>query len=121
MEIQVDQLIQKAKSVRLIRENNEEITLSNGKVVYLLARGRLVNLAAAEGHPSEVMDMSFSGQLMALIALAEKKIASENKVYTLPYEIDQDIATIKLESMGFTIDSLSQEQEKYLTAYDEGT
>jgi adenosylhomocysteinase len=121
VEIQVDQLIQKAESVRLIRANNEEIILPGGNIVYLLARGRLVNLAAAEGHPSEVMDMSFSGQLMALIALAEKKIGGENKVYTLPYEIDREIATIKLESMDFIIDSLSQDQEKYKTAYDEGT
>jgi adenosylhomocysteinase len=121
VEIQVDQLIQKAESVRLIRANNEEITLPGGNVVYLLARGRLVNLAAAEGHPSEVMDMSFSGQLMALISLADKKIGGENKVYTLPYDIDREIATIKLESMDFIIDSLSQDQEKYKTAYDEGT
>ncbi|MDH5646953.1 MAG: adenosylhomocysteinase, partial [Candidatus Heimdallarchaeota archaeon] len=87
----------------------------------LLARGRLVNLAAAEGHPSEVMDMSFAGQLMALIHLAQRKISGENKVYTLPYEIDQDIAKIKIESMGYAYDKLSEDQVIYLTAYDEGT
>ncbi|MCY3410398.1 MAG: adenosylhomocysteinase [Candidatus Heimdallarchaeota archaeon] len=121
VEIAVDELIKKAVSVREIRENNEEITLENGNKVYLLARGRLVNLAAAEGHPSEVMDMSFAGQLMALISLAEGKFPKENKVFTLPFEIDQDIATVKLESMGIEIDSLTEEQIKYQTAYDEGT
>ena len=121
VEIEVDKLISKAKSVRTIRPNNEEITLESGKKVYLLARGRLVNLAAAEGHPSEVMDMSFSGQLMALIYLAQKKFGDEKKVFTLPYDIDQEIASIKLKSMKFSYDKLSPEQEKYKTAYDEGT
>ncbi|MHA2252201.1 MAG: adenosylhomocysteinase [Candidatus Kariarchaeaceae archaeon] len=121
VEIQVDKLIKEADKVRLIRPNNEEITLKNGNNVYLLARGRLVNLAAAEGHPSEVMDMSFAGQLMALISLAQNKIGGENKVFTLPYEIDQEIATVKLENLGFTHDVLTEEQVKYLTAYDEGT
>ena len=121
VEIQVDALLNHAKSVREIRDNNEEITMPSGKKLYLLARGRLVNLAAAEGHPSEVMDLSFAGQLMALIQLAQKKIGGENKVYTLPYEIDQRLAEIKLESMGYTYDWLTPEQVEYLTAYDEGT
>ncbi len=121
VEIQVDTLLNHAKSVREIRDNNEEITMPSGKKLYLLARGRLVNLAAAEGHPSEVMDLSFAGQLMALIQLAQKKIGGENKVYTLPYEIDQRLAEIKLESMGYTYDRLTPEQVEYLTAYDEGT
>lgn len=121
VEIQVDKLLAAAKSVRTIRPNNEEITLPNGKKIYLLARGRLVNLASAEGHPSEVMDMSFAGQLMALIYLAQKKIGGENKVYTLPYSIDLDIAKVKLASMGFELDELSEEQQGYLTAYDVGT
>jgi adenosylhomocysteinase len=121
VEIQVDRLLKNAKSVRTIRENNEEITLSNGNKIYLLARGRLVNLAAAEGHPSEVMDMSFAGQLNALVSLAQNKIGGENKVYTLPYEIDLSIAEVKLEAMGINIDKLSEEQVAYITAYDEGT
>ncbi len=121
VEIAVEDLLKKAKTVRQIRADNEEITLDNGKRVYLLARGRLVNLAAAEGHPSEVMDMSFAGQLMALISLAEGKFGKDNKVYTLPYTIDQDIATVKLDAMGIEIDKLSDEQIKYATAYDEGT
>ena len=121
VEIEVDKLLENAKSVRTIRDSNEEVTLNNGKRVYLLARGRLVNLASAEGHPSEVMDMSFSGQLMALISLAQERIGGENKVFTLPYEIDQEIAEIKLEAMGYTIDQLSDEQVAYLIAYDAGT
>ena len=121
VEIQVGRLLKEAKSVRTIRPNNEEITLENGNKVYLLARGRLVNLAAAEGHPSEVMDMSFSLQLMALIALAENKFGREGKVSTLPYDIDTEIATIKLESMGMKHDVLTDDQVIYLTAYEEGT
>ncbi len=121
VEIQVDKLLNSAESVRVIRPNNEEITLSNGNRIYLLARGRLVNLAAAEGHPSEVMDMSFCGQMMALINLAQKKIGGENQVFTLPYEIDTEIAHIKLDALGFSTDKLSDEQVVYMTAYDEGT
>ncbi len=121
VEIQVEKLLNTAEKVRTVRPNNEEVTLKNGRRVYLLARGRLVNLAAAEGHPSEVMDMSFCGQVMALISLAEKKIGGENKVFTLPYEIDTEIADIKLKSLGFSTDKLSPEQVVYMTAYDEGT
>jgi len=121
VEIQVDKLLENASSVREIRDSNEEITLPNGNRVYLLARGRLVNLAAAEGHPSEVMDMSFSGQLMALIHLAQEKFGDECKVSTLPYEIDQEIAEIKLAAMQYAIDQLTEEQVQYITAYDEGT
>ncbi len=122
VEIQVDALLEYATSVKEIRPNNEEIVLPEGHKVYLLARGRLVNLAAAEGHPSEVMDMSFSGQLMSLVSLAQKKIdVTGNHVYTLPDEIDKDIAEYKLVSMGIELDRLSDEQTAYLTAYDEGT
>ncbi len=120
VEIQVDKLLNMAANVRTVRENNEEITLTNGNKVYLIGRGRLVNLAAAEGHPSEVMDMSFCGQINALI-MASKGALKENKVFTLPYEIDLEIAAIKLESMGYTMDKLSDDQVAYLTAYDEGT
>ena len=121
VEIQVDRLVKNAKSSRQLRPNNEEFMLNNGNRIYLLGKGRLINLASAEGHPSEVMDMSFCGQFMALISLAQKKIGGEKKVYVLPYDIDQEIATIKLESMRFSFDKLSDEQVKYLTAYDEGT
>ena len=121
VEIQVDQLYDKSINIREIRQNNEEITLENGKVIYLIGKGRLVNLAAAEGHPSEVMDMSFCGQLMALIQLASGSIGSENKVYTLPYEVDKQIATLKLESMNYELDKLTKSQIDYHNSYDEGT
>ena len=109
-----------SKGKKKIRPNLEEYDLGDKKL-YLIGEGRLVNLVAAEGHPSEVMDLSFAGQLMALISLAQKKIGGENKVYTLPYEIDQEIAEIKLASMGYSKDALSKDQISYLSAYDEGT
>ncbi len=122
VEIQVEALLNYAKSVRTIRPNNEEIIMPEGHRIYLLARGRLVNLAAAEGHPSEVMDMSFSGQLLSLISLANRTVGtSGNHVYELPKELDEKIAKLKLKLMGFEIDELTESQKDYLTAYDEGT
>lgn len=109
---------------RTIRPNNIEYTLENGKRVYVLAEGRLVNLAAAEGHPSEVMDMSFANQFMAHLNLI---LAHENggdlspRVIDLPEELDQEIARIKLETMGIQIDALSEEQIAYETDYAAGT
>ena len=107
--------------VREIRANNEEYTLSGGRRVYVLARGRLVNLAAAEGHPSEVMDMSFANQFLALKALAEGGAKLEKKVYVLPTEQDQEVAEIKLKTMGISIDTLSDDQIAYATDYAAGT
>ncbi len=121
VEIEVAKLMQNIKSVRTIRENTEEMIMPSGTKIYLLAKGRLVNLAAAEGHSPEIMDLSFAGQLMALISLTEKKFGEENKVSTLPYEIDLELASIKLETMSFSIDTLTAEQEAYKTAYHEGT
>ncbi len=122
VEIQVEALLNYAKSVRTIRPNNEEIVMPEGHRIYLLARGRLVNLAAAEGHPSEVMDMSFAGQLLSLVSLANGTVGTEgNHVYELPKELDEKIARLKLQLMGFEIDELSDAQKAYLTAYDEGT
>ncbi len=122
VEIQVEALLNYAKSVRTIRPNNEEIIMPEGHRIYLLARGRLVNLAAAEGHPSEVMDMSFSGQLLSLISLANGTVGKDgNHVYDLPKELDERIARLKLKLMGFEIDELTDAQKEYLTAYDEGT
>jgi adenosylhomocysteinase len=120
-EIRVADLYEKALQIREIRQNNEEITLKNGKKVYLIGKGRLVNLAAAEGHPSEVMDLSFAGQINALIYLAQKKIGGENKVYTLPIEIDMELAGVKLKSMDYDLDTLTADQIKYLTDYADGT
>ena len=112
------------KSVREVRDNNEEYTMKDGRRIYLLAKGRLVNLAAAEGHPSEVMDMSFANQFMSQLRLAEshkKGKRLENKVYDIPKAQDQEIATLKLATMGIKIDKLTPEQEKYMNDYSSGT
>jgi adenosylhomocysteinase len=98
--------------------------MKDGRRIYLLAKGRLVNLAAAEGHPSEVMDMSFANQFMSQLRLADlhkKGKRLENKVYDIPKEQDQEIATVKLSTMGINIDKLTAEQSKYLNDYSSGT
>jgi adenosylhomocysteinase len=109
---------------RTIRENNEEYTLPDGRKVYLLAQGRLVNLSAAEGHPSEVMDMSFANQFMSQLRLAELNESDEewdNKVYDIPEEQDQWIAKLKLETMAIEIDALTEDQLAYYHDYAAGT
>jgi adenosylhomocysteinase len=109
---------------RTIRDNNEEYTLNNGNKVYILAQGRLVNLSAAEGHPSEVMDMSFANQFMSQIRLAEMHKSTErweNRVYDIPAEQDQEIARLKLATMAIGIDTLTPEQVEYLDDYAAGT
>ncbi|MBK6848052.1 MAG: adenosylhomocysteinase [Proteobacteria bacterium] len=106
---------------RELRPNCDEHLLADGRRIYVLAKGRLVNLAAAEGHPSEVMDMSFANQFLALKALAESKGALQAKVYELPAAQDQELAALKLKTMGLGIDVLTPEQVKYLDAYAEGT
>jgi adenosylhomocysteinase len=113
-----------ASSKRTIRDNNEEYTLNNGNKVYVLAQGRLVNLSAAEGHPSEVMDMSFANQFMSQVRLAEMHKSGdrwENRVYEIPAEQDQEIARLKLETMGIDIDALTPEQVEYMDDYSAGT
>lgn len=123
-EINLNDLAKLTKSKKLIRENNEEYTLKNGKRIYVLAQGRLVNLAAAEGHPSEVMDMSFANQFMSQIRLAEldkKGVRLENSVHEISEEQDQYIASIKLKTLGYKIDKLTKEQIKYISDYSEGT
>lgn len=123
-EININHLKKLAKSVRTVRPNNEEFLLSGGRKIYLLAQGRLVNLAAAEGHPSEVMDMSFANQFMSQLRLVEshkKGIKLENKVYDISVEQDQEIARLKLETMRFKIDKLTPEQTKYINDYSAGT
>jgi adenosylhomocysteinase len=104
-----------------VRPNMVRYTLPGGKNVYLLAEGRLVNLSAAEGHPSEVMDLSFSNQILCLKHLVENKGKLKNKVYEISPEQDKKIASMKLESMGIKIDKLTKEQEKYVNSYEEGT
>ena len=124
VEINLKELAEVSKDSRVIRTDNREYTLDNGKRVYVLADGRLVNLAAAEGHPSEVMDMSFANQFQAHLALIQRHEAGEtmpNTVMDLPEELDQQIARLKLETMGLAIDSLTPEQVTYATDYSAGT
>lgn len=120
-EINLDDLESITVSKKEVRPNCVQYTLKNGKRIYILAEGRLVNLAAAEGHPSEVMDMSFANQFMAMIFLAQKGKSLENKVYDISEEQDQEIAALKLKTMNIGIDTLTEEQIRYKTAYSEGT
>ncbi|MBP7865485.1 MAG: adenosylhomocysteinase [Acidobacteria bacterium] len=120
-ELNLDDLKSIAVSVQEIRPNNEEYTLRNGHRIYVLAQGRLVNLAAAEGHPSEVMDMSFANQFMSMVRLAREGRTLEKKVYDIPPEQDQEIAGVKLETMGIGIDTLTEEQIAYARDYSAGT
>ena len=120
-EINIGELEKRSKSKREIRPNNEEYLLKDGRRIYLLAKGRLINLAAAEGHPSEVMDMSFSNQYLALCELARSGGKLARQVYSLPPEQDQELAQLKLATMGLSIDALTAEQKVYLTDYSAGT
>lgn len=121
VEINKKYLEERAVKKQRIRPDVDEYTLKNGKRIYLLAEGRLVNLAAAEGHPADVMDMSFSNQALAVKFLKENRKNIENRVYTLPQEIDERIARLKLESMDIKIDELTEEQKRYLSSWKEGT
>ena len=120
-EINIEDLKSLTVSTREMRDNCVEYTLHDGRRIYVLADGRLVNLAAAEGHPSEVMDMSFANQFQAMMMLAEKGKELGKGVHELPEELDQEIAGIKLESMGIQIDELTPEQIAYATDYSQGT
>jgi adenosylhomocysteinase len=120
VEINLKDLEELATSKRNIRTNLEEYTLKNGKRLYLLAEGRLVNLAAAEGHPSEVMDMSFANQALSVEYLAKTK-KMPPKVYPVPRDIDETVARLKLAAMNLRIDKLTSEQKKYLATWEMGT
>ncbi len=121
VEVSVKDLEEIAVAKRRVRENLEEYTLPNGKRLYLIGEGRLVNLVAAEGHPSEVMDMSFANQAYAARYIAQNRGALEARVYRLPQEIDASIARLKLGSMGIRIDELTEKQRKYLSSWELGT
>jgi adenosylhomocysteinase len=121
VEIDIDALRDLATDTRHAREFVEEFTLANGNRVYLLADGRLVNLAAAEGHPAIVMDMSFANQALGAEYAVQNASSLEAKVYPVPEEIDKEIARLKLETMGVEIDKLTPEQAKYLASWNEGT
>jgi adenosylhomocysteinase len=121
VEIDIDGLRSLSKKVRRIREFVDEYTLEDGRKIYLLGEGRLVNLAAAEGHPSAVMDMSFANQALCAVYLTQNKGNLEKRVYRVPEDIDRRIASLKLSAMGIRIDSLTKQQEKYLHSWEMGT
>ena len=121
VEINVSVLEELAHGKRRIRPFVDEYTLDNGRHLYLLGEGRLINLAAAEGHPASVMDMSFANQALCLEHIVKNRARLENKVYPVPQEIDKEVARLKLQSMGINIDKLTLEQEEYLTSWEQGT
>ncbi len=121
VEIDIPALEELSVSRRPARENVEEFELPDGRRVYLIADGRLVNLAAAEGHPAAVMDMSFANQALSAEFMVTHADELEPKVYDVPDEIDREIARLKLETMGVEIDRLTDEQARYLSSWDEGT
>jgi adenosylhomocysteinase len=121
VEIDIPALRSLATETREARAFVEEFTLADGRKVYLLAEGRLVNLAAAEGHPAQVMDMSFANQALAAEFVIANAASLERTVYDVPREIDDEIARLKLATMGVAIDELTQEQATYLASWDEGT
>jgi adenosylhomocysteinase len=121
VELDLDGLAKVTESRRMIRDFVEEHLMNNGKRVYVLGEGRLINLASAEGHPSSVMDMSFANQALSAEHMAGNHRGMEKRVYPVPSEIDKEISRLKLAAMGVEIDSLTEEQEKYLSSWELGT
>ena len=121
VEIDIDALEEMSESRREVREFVEEYLMPDGRRLYLLGQGRLINLAAAEGHPSAVMDMSFANQALSVEYINQLSDKLENKVYSVPREIDDQVGRLKLESMGTKIDTLTDEQNQYLNSWDIGT
>jgi len=121
VEINIPALESMAREKRNIRPFVDEYTLADGRHLYLLGEGRLINLAAAEGHPASVMDMSFANQALCMEYIVKNKGKLKPQVYQVPEEIDKQIARLKLQSMGIEIDSLTPEQKQYLTSWEEGT
>jgi len=121
VEINIPALEKMSVSKREMRPFTDEYTMKDGRRLYLLGEGRLINLAAAEGHPANVMDMSFANQALSLEYIAKNQGKLDIKVFPVPEKIDKQIARLKLDSMGIKIDSLTPEQEKYLTSWEEGT
>lgn len=121
VEIDIPALEEMATSHREVRPYVEEYSMQDGRTIYLLGEGRLINLAAAEGHPSAVMDMSFANQALSAEYLAANHESMDPNVYVVPTDIDQEVGRLKLESMGIHIDRLSAEQQNYQESYDQGT
>ena len=120
-ELDLDGIKRLAKGVTVPRQFIEQYEFHDGRKVCILADGRLVNLAAGEGHPAAVMDMSFANQGMAAAHLAKHHASMKKEVYDVPLEIDEEVATLKLSSMGIEIDTLTPEQVKYMASWSEGT
>lgn len=121
VEIDLDALAKTANSRRQAREFVEEFAMRDGRKIYVLGEGRLINLAAAEGHPASVMDMSFANQALSVEYLMKNYKSLEKKVYSVPEDLDKNVAKMKLEAMGIKIDRLTPEQEEYLGGWSEGT
>ncbi|HKD20307.1 MAG TPA: adenosylhomocysteinase, partial [Thermoanaerobaculia bacterium] len=121
VEIDIPALEKLSSARRPIREFVEEFQMKDGRRIHLLADGRLINLAAAEGHPASVMDMSFANQALAAEFMVQKHATLEKKVHAVPEEIDREIARLKLASMGIEIDTPTPEQQKYMSSWEEGT
>jgi len=121
VEINIPALKAMSKEVRQVRTSLEQYVLNDGRRINLLGEGRLVNLAAAEGHPSAVMDMSFANQALCAEYIFKNYKTMTSSVYTVPEEIDRDIARLKLEAMSVEIDVLTEEQARYLSSWEEGT
>jgi adenosylhomocysteinase len=121
VEIEIPALRELAVETRTARPFVEEFRLEDGRRIYLVADGRLVNLGAAEGHPAAVMDMSFANQALAAEFVVRNAGQLERKVYVVPEEIDREIARLKLDTLGVEIDRLTEEQARYLASWDEGT
>ncbi|MCH7906091.1 MAG: adenosylhomocysteinase, partial [Chloroflexi bacterium] len=121
VESDVEELERRAETKRRVRPFVDEYTLENGRRINLLAEGRLVNLSAAEGHPSSVMDMSFANQALAAEYIIANRDTLTPDVHTLPSDLDAEIARIKLQSIGMPIDALTEEQSQYLASWEMGT
>jgi len=121
VEINVEALEKISSSKRRVKEYIDEYKTYDGKRIYLLAEGRVLNLVAAEGHPAIVMDMSFANQALGAEYIAKNAQNLEKKIYVLPENIDKEIAELKLSSMGIEIDSLTKEQQEYLSSWRSGT
>jgi adenosylhomocysteinase len=120
-EINLKALDHLATGVRQVRPSVQEYKMGDGRRLHVLAEGRLINLAAAEGHPAAVMDMSFANQALCAEYLAKHAKTLERKVYDVPADIDAEVARLKLHAMGIKIDTLTAEQEHYLSSWEEGT
>jgi adenosylhomocysteinase len=121
VEIDIPALEKMSKSKRMTRDFVEEFAMGDGRKIYLLGEGRLINLAAAEGHPASVMDMSFANQALSAEYLVKNHKTLQKSVFAVPVELDKRVAKLKLESMGIKIDRLTPEQEEYLASWSEGT